>query len=364
MPSQKPLKKANFKNKTAVKKPGLAPGTLIYTGHKKEIPVKMHIMYYKENFFEEKDITVSDILCKPDEADMNFWLNIDGIHQVELIKKIGNDFNIHPLVLEDITHNVQRPKIEDYEDHLYIVLRMFEYNKDFMKINNEQISFVLGNNYLITFQENAEDLFNNVRERLRKEGTKLRSHNCDYLAYALIDAIVDNYFHILEKIGEDIEELEDRLVLNAQKNDILKVHQLRRELTLLRKSVWPLRDVLNAMQRNENSFFKKGTEIYLRDVYDHTIQVIDTLESYREMVIGMLDVYLSSMSNKMNQIMKVLTIISTIFIPLTFLAGVYGMNFVNFPELKMGWMYPYGFWSFSLTGTALMLWFFRRKQWI
>jgi magnesium transporter len=241
---------------------------------------------------------------------------------------------------------------------------MFIINNDTLEIKNEQVSFILGQNYLITFQEDIGDVFDSVRERLRKGGPKIRSNGPDYLAYALIDAIVDSYFHILEKIGEDIEELEDRLVAIPDKNDLQKVHQLKRNLILLRKSVWPLREVLSQMQRNETGMIRKSTEIYLRDVYDHTIQVIDTIESYRDMVVGMLDVYLSSLSNKMNEVMKVLTIIATVFIPLTFLAGVYGMNFEHFPELHWKWMYPWGFWVFTIAAIGLMLWLFKRKKWM
>lgn len=350
--------------KPKTKKAGLAPGTLVYTGEKSEQPIKISIIDYLGDNFEEKEVKSIEETFLLQKTESNSWINIDGIHHIETIEKIGNKFNIHPLVLEDILHTTQRPKLEDYDNHIFIVLRMFIYNEELHEIKNEQVSLILGKNYLLTFQEDIGDVFDSVRERLRKGGPKIRNGGIDYLAYALMDAVVDSYFHILEKVGEDIEEIEDRLVVNPEKDDLKKVHQLRRDLILLRKSVWPLREVLSQLQRNEAGLINKSTEIYLRDVYDHTIQVIDTIESYRDMVVGMLDVYLSSLSNKMNEVMKVLTIIATVFIPLTFLAGVYGMNFEHFPELHYEWMYPGGFWIFTIVAIGLMLWLFKRKKWM
>ena len=346
------------------KKIGLAPGTLVYTGEKPELPIKISVIDYNAEKIEESEIkNVEDVFALKETKTIS-WINIDGIHNVELIEKIGKHFDVHSLALEDILHTTQRPKLEDYEKHLFIVLRMFFYDEESRQIKNEQVSFILGKYYLITFQEGIGDVFDPVRERLRKGGPRMRNSGPDYLAYALMDAVVDSYFHILEKIGEDIEELEDRLITNSEKGDLQRVHDLRREMILLRKSVWPLREVLSSLQRNETGIIQKSTEVFIRDVYDHTIQVIDTIESYRDMVVGMLDVYLSSVSNKMNEVMKVLTIIATVFIPLTFLAGVYGMNFKHFPELRYEWMYPWGFWIFTVSAIALMIWYFKRKKWL
>lgn len=350
--------------KPKAKKAGLAPGTLIYTGEKSGQPIKISVLDYMGEDFEEREVKNVEEIFSLIKTESNSWINIDGIHNIETIEKIGKRFNIHPLVLEDILHTTQRPKLEDYDNSIFIVLRMFIFNEEAQEIKNEQVSLILGKNYLLTFQEDIGDVFDSVRDRLRKGGPKIRSGGVDYLTYALMDAVVDSYFHILEKVGEDIETLEDRLVTNPDRDDLQKVHQLRRDLILLRKSVWPLREVLGQMQRNENGMIQKSTEIYLRDVYDHTIQVIDTIESYRDMVVGMLDVYLSSLSNKMNEVMKVLTIIATLFIPLTFLAGVYGMNFDHFPELHYKWMYPWGFWIFTIMVIGLMLWYFKRKKWL
>lgn len=364
MNTKNQINKINRPPRSFVKKAGLPPGSLLYTGTKNKELVNTTLIRFKGDFFEEQNISDLDNLLQKEEATINTWVNFDGIHNTAIIEKAGQLFDIHPLVLEDISHNIQRPKIEDYPNQLYIVLRNFQYNTKSLILHNEQLSIILGENYLLTFQENPITAFEDVKERLKKGGPRLRNSGTDYLAYAIMDAIVDNYFHILEKIGEEIETLEDQLLINPKKNDIQKIHQLRRDLIILRKSVWPLRELLNTLQRNENGIFKKTTVVFLRDVYDHTIQVIETIESYREMVIGMLDVYLSSLSNKMNEVMKVLTIIATVFIPLTFLAGVYGMNFINFPELKMNWMYPWGFWGITIITIGFMIWFFKRKRWI
>lgn len=276
------------------------------------------------------------------------WFVVVGVHDIQLMEKLQNLFNVHPLTMEDIVHTTQRPKAEEYPEHLFIVLRMFIYDDESRELKNEQVSLVLGNNYLLTFLEDPGDVFNPVRERIRKEGTKIRNNKSDFLAYSLIDSVVDSYFHILEKLGEEIEELEDRLIAKPEREDLQLVHRLRRNMILLRKSVWPLREVVSLLQRNDHNVFNQSTQIYLRDVYDHLIQIIDTIESYRDMIVRMLDVYLSSTSNKLNEVMKVLTIISTLFIPLTFLAGVYGMDFHHFPELEMKWMYPWASGVFQL----------------
>lgn len=342
---------------------GLPPGTLVYTGEKEKEPVTILLLEYDQNSFIEKQIDNIDNILISKENEKVSWINVEGVHDIQLMEKIQSYFNIHPLAMEDIVHTTQRPKAEEYSDQLFIVTRMFIYDEENQDIKNEQVSFILGKNYLLTFLEDPGDVFNPVRERIRKDGTKIRSNGADFLAYALIDAIVDSYFHILEKLGEDIEELEDRLVVQPTREDLQSVHQMRRNMILLRKSVWPLREVISHLQRNEHEIINQSTQIYLRDVYDHIIQIMDTIESYRDMIVGMLDVYLSSTSNKLNEIMKVLTIISTLFIPLTFLAGVYGMNFHYFPELEIKWMYPWGFWIVSLSISFGMIIFFKRKKW-
>jgi len=258
---------------------------------------------------------------------------LDGIHQLDNIEKIGEHFKIHPLVLEDIMNTGQRPKMEDFNDYLFIVLKMLSYDEEENETKTEQVSLILSSKFVISFQESEGDVFDPVRERIRSDRGRIRKMGVDYLAYSLIDAIVDNYFMVLEKIGEKIEDIEDELVKNPTPEVLHTIHRLKRELIFLRKSVWPLREVISRLERWESPLIDKSIDIYLRDVYDHTIQVIDALETFRDMLSGMLDIYLSSLSNRMNEVMKVLTIIATIFIPLTLISSIYEMNFKYMPEL-------------------------------
>jgi len=346
------------------KKVGLAPGSLIYTGEKPSEKIKISVINYNEAALVEKEVkTIED--CFPFiNSSTNTWINIEGINNIEMIEKLGSTFNIHPLVLEDILNTDQRPKMNEYDNYLFIVLRMLTFDSAERLVNSEQVSMILGHNFLISFQEKSGNLFDGVRERIRSDKGKIRKLGADYLAYALIDSVVDEYFSILEKIGELVEDIEDELISEPKPENLHTIHQLRREMILLRKSVWPLREVINLMEKEGTSLIKKTTNIFLRDVYEHTIQIIETIESYRDMVSGMLDTYLSSVSNKMNEVMKVLTIIATIFIPLTFIAGVWGMNFEHMPELKWQWIYPYGFWSLMIIIGGIMVIYFKRKNWL
>ena len=289
------------------------------------------------------------------------WINIDGLQKTDVIKKVGKEFDLHPLVLEDIANTGQRPKIEDFTNYIFAVLKMIHYIKG--EIRTEQISLLFGSNWILSFQENEDDPFEPIRERLRLDKTRIRKMGADYLIYSLIDSVVDNYFVVLEKIGEKIEEIEEELITNPVPETLQNLHNLKREMILLRKSVWPLREVISRLERWESKLISKSTDIFFRDVYDHTIQVIDAIESFRDMLSGMLDIYLSSVSNRMNEVMKVLTIIATIFIPLTLVAGVYGMNFRNMPELDWVWGYPLVL-LFMLGIGIIMLFYFRRKRWL
>ncbi len=288
---------------------------------------------------------------------------MDGIHQLDNIEKIGEHFKIHPLVLEDIMNTGQRPKMEDFNDYLFIVLKMLSYDEEENETKTEQVSLILSSKFVISFQESEGDVFDPVRERIRSDRGRIRKMGVDYLAYSLIDAIVDNYFMVLEKIGEKIEDIEDELVKNPTPEVLHTIHRLKRELIFLRKSVWPLREVISRLERWESPLIDKSIDIYLRDVYDHTIQVIDALETFRDMLSGMLDIYLSSLSNRMNEVMKVLTIIATIFIPLTLISSIYGMNFKYMPELDWFWGYPLVY-TVMLAVSAVMLIYFRRKKWL
>lgn len=345
------------------KKSGLPPGTMVHIGEKKSGKTNITIINYDETTFQEiKPNTVEECFTFKNTPTTT-WINVEGIHNIEIVRKLGECYGLHPLVLEDILNTDQRPKLEDYDGYLYIVIKMLIPGKD-ATIATEQISLILAENLVISFQEGIEgDVFNPLRERLRNGKGRLRSLSADYLAYSLIDAIIDNYFIFIEQIGEKIESLEEELVTNPLSKTLHQIHVLKREMIFLRKAVWPLREVINLMERGESPLIKNTTKIYLRDVYDHTIQVIDAVETSRDMLSGMLDIYLSSISNRMNEIMKFLTIIGTIFMPLTFIVGLYGMNFEYMPELKWKWGYFAVLGLMSVIG-IFMVFYFRKKKWL
>ena len=346
------------------KKSGLPPGSLIHIGEKKSGKTKITVMDYDERELREVETDEIDQCFLFKESPAVTWINLEGIHDAGILQKLGECYGFHPLVLEDILNTDQRPKMEDYTDYLFIVLKRLSSNGTSDGIASEQIGIILGPSYVLSFQEGiSEDAFGSARERIRKDGTRLRKAGADYLVYSLIDVVVDNYFNVLETMGEKVEVLEEKLVSAPTDETLRDIQYIKRELIFLRKSVWPLREVIGSMVRGDSSLISETTRIYLRDVYDHTIHVIDTIETFRDMISGMLDIYLSSVSNRMNSIMKVLTVIATIFMPLTFIAGVYGMNFKNMPELS--WRYGYaGFWLFNVIIGGAMLIFFRKKKWL
>ncbi|HON92500.1 MAG TPA: magnesium/cobalt transporter CorA [Sedimentisphaerales bacterium] len=356
-------KRRNAALNRRTKKSGLPPGTLVHIGEKREQAVLITYMDYDENSFQEKQgATVEECFAFKDTQTVT-WINIDGIDDIPIIEKIGKAYDLHPLILEDIATAGQRPKFDNYDKYIYIVLKMLTYNYANHAIESEQISIVFGSNFVISFQENVGDIFNPIRDRIRLAKGRIRKMGSDYLAYSLIDAIVDGYFVILERIGEQIDGLEDELIERPTEGLPRQIHALKREMMSLRRSVWPLRELINAMQRDESPLISSQTRIYLRDVYDHTVQIIDTIEGFRDVVAGMLDVYLSSISNRTNAIMKVLTMIATIFIPLTFVAGVYGMNFRYMPEIEWRWGYP-AVLLLMLIIAAIMVAYFRRRRWL
>ncbi len=349
--------------KRSRKKLGLSPGTLIHIGDQKIGEVKMSLMNYDPGQLLEKELTsIEDAFPYKDTPPVT-WINVDGLHDLEIIEAIGRHFGIHPLTLEDIVNTGHRPKAEDFEDYDYIVLKMLTYNEDQNHILAEQISFILGPHYLISFQETEGDVFNFVRERIRKAKGRIRKSGCDYLAYALIDAIVDHYFLVLEKMGGKIELLEEDLLDDTQTENLQSIHHLKREMIFFRKQVWPIREILSSLMKEEGSLIQETTQIFIRDLYDHTIQVMDTIESFRDVLSGLQDLYLSTISNRMNEVMKVLTIMATIFIPLTFIAGIYGMNFEYMPELKISWAYP-ALWILLIAIFVFMIFWFKRKRWL
>ena len=346
------------------RKSGLPPGTPVHIGERKAGAPRVSLMQYDgEQLVEEEVTDVSACqtwLSRPGVT----WVNIEGVHQIDLLEQFGAAFGLHPLVLEDIANTGQRPKVEDYGGYLYIVLRMLSLHAATQEVVGEQVSLVLGPNFVISFQEGiAGDVFDPIRGRLRAAKGRVRNEGADYLVYSLIDAIVDGYFVLLEKLGEQIEVLDERMLTNSAREAARTINLLKREMIWLRKAVWPLREMINALQRAESSLIRASTGVYLRDVYDHTIEVIDTVETYRDVLSGMLENNLSLLTARLNEVMKVLTVISTIFIPLTFIVGIYGMNFRHMPELEWRWGYPLVMLGMTIIGVALYF-YFRRKKWL
>jgi magnesium transporter len=344
-------------------KAGQPPGTLHYPGEEAKEEIQINYLDYDKDNYQEKEVKEISELEKVKESNTVTWINVIGLTDLDKISKLCNLFNIHPLVQEDIIHVHQRPKIEEHENSLYIVLKMLNYNNKLHEIDSEQVSIVVGDNYVITFQERAGDVFDPIRDRLKNKKGRIRNQPADYLAYALIDVIVDNYFIILEKVGDRIEIIEEELVNQPSEATLEQIYKFKNEMIFLRKSVWPLREVINGLQKSDSHFMNSSVKLYLRDVYDHTIQVIETVETIRDMLGGMLDIYLSSVSNRMNEVMKVLTIIATIFIPLTFIAGIYGMNFEYMPELSL----RNGYFVVLLVMIVValyMVYFFKKKDWL
>lgn len=349
--------------KEASRKIGKSPGTLIHIGDKLLEQPSMTVMDYDADTCSEKKLeSVEDCFPFKDTSTVT-WININGLHDTDLIHTIGTHFELHPLVLEDIVHTGQRPKMEEFENYLFIVLKMLYHVKDTGDVRAEQVSLILGKNFVISFQESEGDVFDPVRERIRNNRGRIRKQGSDYLLYGLMDAVVDNYFVVLEKIGEKTEALEDLLMTDPKPEALQAIHSLRSETIFLRRSVWPLRDVISGLEKGEPGLITEPVTLYFRDVYDHTIQVAETIETCRDLVSGMHDMYLSVVSNRMNEIMKVLTIIATIFIPLTFIAGIYGMNFKYMPELEWKWSYP-AVWIVLFLVGCVMVAYFKKRKWL
>ena len=340
----------------------LPPGTLPVIDGLPEQQVRITVLDYDATHFQEKIVQkISE--CFPfRDTETVTWINVDGLGNPKIIEDLGKCFTIHPLILEDIFNTGQRPKMEDQGQYIYLTLKMLTFLDDSKEIKIEHISMVIGHNFLISFQEDIGDIFDPVRERIRKDG-RIRKLGPDYLGYALIDATVDNYFAVVEKLEEQVEDLEEELVASPSPDSLQKISRLKKDMIYLRKSVWPLREMISNLEQSDSPLIKEPTRIYLRDVYNHTIQVIDTLETFRDMVSGMIDIYLSGLSYKMNEIMKVLTLIATIFIPLTFVVGLYGMNFKNMPEIE----WEFGYYSVLVVMAIMvigMLTYYRKKKWI
>lgn len=356
-----PTNKTRFQIKA--KEVGLPPGTLVHVGQKKtEKPIISLVDYSQTLFKTSTDLTVDEATAFKDTETVS-WINLSGIHDITILEKLGQNFNIHPLALEDILNTQHRPKLEEFSDYSLIIIKMLFFNDTNQTIETEQVSIVLGPNYLLSFQELEGDVFDSVRDRIKRSNGRIRQRGPDYLAYALLDSIVDSYFHILEKIGDKLILLEEDLLSNPDRITLAQIHHYKRELMALRKAVWPLREVVDQLHKNESHLVSEGTQVFLRDLYDHTIQILDTVETFRDTISGLQDLYMSSVSNHMNEIMKVLTIIASIFIPLTFIAGIYGMNFEYIPELKWRWGY-FMVWGLMISTVIGMVIYFKRNKWL
>ena len=354
-------------NRFKIKNPtvGTSPGTLTYVGEEVKLGTNIYWSEYNpENYKNHNFPKLLDFQLKLD-PEKTYWLNVDGIHEPKVIETIGGIFNLHPLVMEDILNSQQKPKFEYYDDNqLFITFKMIEYNPYTREIEVEHLSFILGKNYLISFQEErSRDIFEAITIRLKTSAGKTRKNGADYLLYALMDLVVDNYFVVLEQMSENIEILEDSIIKTTKQKSMTEIYSIKRELMLMRKVVFPLREMISNLIREDAPLITPNTVLYLRDVHDHVSQVIETIDSYRELVASLMDLYLSQAGNRMNNVMKVLTVISVIFMPLTFIAGIYGMNFDNIPELH--WHNGYYFvWAFMITLVIGMLIYFRRKDWL
>lgn len=349
-------------SKKRSRKAGLLPGALVHIGERLEEESQIAVTNYDERQFSRIRVKAPEECLLLRGKGNVCWVDVTGIHESETIEKIGQIFNLHPLLLEDVMNTDQRPKMEVYDDSLFVVLKTLFYNENEKSAVTEQISVVLGTDYVVSFQERQTDIFNPLLEHLENGKGRMRKMGADYLLYSLIDVVIDNYFLLLEKLGERLDNLEAHLVASPKTEILRSIQKMKKEMIFLRKSVWPLREVINGMMRGDSPLILSSTHIYLRDTYDHAVQAIDTIETYRDMLSGMLDIYLSSVSNRLNEVMKVLTVISTIFIPLTFIVGLYGMNFRFMPELEWHWGYPAVVALMAIV-CLVMLYYFKRKEW-
>ena len=345
--------------------PSSGPGTLKIEADA-PLPEIVLIDYNQTSHTQEQIATPEE--CAPYlDTESVSWIDVRGLGNEDILQRLGQVFELHPLVLEDVVNVPERPKVEEYEDYLVIIARMVTPRRRSVGFHSEQVSFILSKYYLLSVQEEPErDCFEAVRMRIRHNKGTIRKRGADYLAYALIDAIIDSFFPVLEAYGEKVEDLEEEVIANPTRQTLQKIYQVRRELLQLRRAIWPQRDAINCLIRDGNELMSDEVRVYLRDCYDHTVQVMDMVETYRELAAGLMDVYLSAVSNKMNEIMKLLTVMSSIFIPLTFVAGVYGMNFdkekspMNMPELNWYWGYPACLAFMAVIAATLILFFWRR----
>jgi magnesium transporter len=349
---------------TISRKSGLPPGTLIHVGDTLETATRMSIIDYREKNIEEQEIQTIDEILRYKDSGTVTWVIVEGLTNIEIVEDIGKLFGIHPLVLEDILNTHQRPKFEDYDDYLYIVLKCLTSGDEQFTVSYEQISLLVLNNFVFAFKEKKDDFFHPILQRIRTGKGRLTSLGSDYLTYTILDAVVDQYFILIDTLDDTITSLEDSILSTDPTTDTLaKIQRLKRETITIRRHLSPIRELMSGILRSDSVLINEKTRIYLKDVSDHIIRVIELIESYRDILTGLLDIYISSVSNKMNEVMKVLTIFASIFIPLTFLAGIYGMNFEYMPELKWRWAYP-SLWAVFITIPVALLIYFKRKKWL
>ncbi|PLY02235.1 MAG: magnesium and cobalt transport protein CorA [Desulfuromonas sp.] len=350
-------------SKQPSKQVGLPPGSLVHVGEiRVEQPVLSLIQYDENNFSRQDDVTLEQCLNINTETGVN-WINLCGIHDIELLRTLGERFDIHPLALEDVLNTTHRPKTEVYDHYLLVILKMISFSHAEQRIDIEQMSFVVGQNLLLSFQERQGDVFDAVRDRLQRANGRIRSRGADYLLYTLLDSIVDHYFHVLEHLDERLANFEQELISESAVDSMNQIHYFSKELLQLRKAVWPLRDLVVQMQNDDSGLIRESTDLFLRDLYDHAIQAIDSVDALRDTASSLLNLHMSISGNRMNEVMKVLTIMASIFIPLTFIAGIYGMNFEHMPELATQWGYPLVL--LLMLGCVIgMVIFFKRKRWL
>ncbi|AOW21830.1 magnesium/cobalt transporter CorA [Urechidicola croceus] len=345
------------------RKSGLPPGALIHVGSKKVDHVKVSVIDYNEDIYSEKICEQPSDCFEFKDSETVSWINIDGLHDTEVIAKIGNHFDLHSLTIEDVLNTNHRPKIEEFQNHIFITLKMLGISKNKTGIVHEQVSFILGKNWIISFQEQEGDIFDSIRMRLKERKGIIRDKGADYLFYRLIDTVVDNYFYVTDYISDVSEKLEEKILISPTQESLREIQKLKKQLINLRKITNPLREVVSTIEKDANDLIEESTGPYFRDVYEHIIQINDTIETQRDMASSIMDLYLTGVSNKMNEVMKLLTIIATIFIPLTFIAGIYGMNFEHMPELH--WKYGYHIaWGIMILITLIMVIYFKKKKWL
>lgn len=346
----------------ASKKIGLPPGSIVYVGEQKVERVKITLTEYDETNIEICEIKSVDEIDPFTDTPQVTWVSVCGLHETDFLIQIGEKFKVHPLVLEDILNTETRPKIEITDDYLFIVMKLITYNAEHKILESEQVSFILGNSFVFSFMERNDEIFNPIKERIKNQLGKLRKKGSDYLLYVLMDLVVDQFFLALEKVDERIESLDDEVLNAPEKSQVEKIYNLKNLLLMLRRSAAPMREIVNQLIKDDSDLIDDSTEPYLRDLYDHTIHISESIELQREITTGLMETYLSMMSNKMNEVMKVLTVIATIFIPLTFIVGIYGMNFPNMPEMEWPWAY-FAVWGVMLAVVIAMIFYFKKKDW-